>query len=253
MTMPADRQGDAAHDEIRQFYDETYYSGEDAADRLPWHMRRIAGRLGRLAGVQVLDIACGTGQWLAELKRRGANVAGMDISARAVEQARLRLPSAEIRVGVAESLPFADNRFDIVTCLGSLEHFIDQPGALVEMTRVAKRDAHFLILVPNSGFLTRRFGLYGGTQQTAVRETVRSLAEWAGMLDHAGLAVQARWRDLHPLSWDWINRGPLVRRMLRLGQATALAMWPVRWQYQVYFLCRRKEAPVSMPAVTPTG
>src|SRR5690606_5593551 len=56
----SDRQGEVAHDEIRQFYDGTYYSGDAAADRLPWHMRKVAARLGRLRGLHVLDIACGT-------------------------------------------------------------------------------------------------------------------------------------------------------------------------------------------------
>lgn len=241
MSMRSGQKGEAAHDEMRKFYDETYYSRQGAAD-LPWHMRRVAARLGPIEGLEVLDIACGTGQWLAELERRGARIAGMDISRKAVQQARLLLPSADIQEGVAESLPFADGRFDVITCLGSLEHFIDQHGALVEMTRVAKRGATFLILVPNAGFLTRRLGLYGGTQQTAVRETVRPLPEWSDMLSDAGLAIDSRWRDLHPLSYDWIARGSLGQRILRLGQALALAVWPIRWQYQVYFLCRRGEA-----------
>lgn len=227
------------HDEVRDFYDTAYYG--DAVPRgaltLPWHVRAVANRLRPVRGLEVLDIACGMGQWLGEMAQRGGRLAGIDISSRAVAQCRGRFPGADIREGVAESLPFDDGRFDLVTCLGSLEHFLDQPKALREMRRVAKPDAQFLILVPNAGFLSRRLGLYDGTGQVAIRETVRPLAEWATLLSDAGLQVQARWRDLHPLGREWITQGPVVRWPLRCAQALALALWPVAWQYQVYFLC----------------
>ncbi|GAA4853416.1 class I SAM-dependent methyltransferase [Luteimonas vadosa] len=230
------------HDDVRNFYDHEYYASPYDRHPLAWHMRSIANRLGDLENRQVLDIACGTGQWLGELARRGAKPSGIDISSRAVELCRDRLPAGDIREGVAEALPFADGTFDLVTCLGSLEHFLDQPAALREMRRVAKPDAQFLILVPNSGFLTRRLGLYRGTGQVAIRETVRSLEDWRRMLEGAGLEVRARWRDLHPLSKAWILQAAPGAWPLRALQALLLAVWPIGWQYQVYFLCRRSRA-----------
>lgn len=225
------------HEQVRRFYDEQYYSEVGTGTALPWQMRRVADRIGGMEGRRVLDIACGTGAWLAELAHRGASTAGIDISSRAVEQCRRRLPDADIREGVAEQLPFEDCSFDLVTCLGSLEHFLDQPRALREMRRVAKPGATLLILVPNAGFLTRRLGMYGGTGQVAIRETVRSLEAWTAMLRDAGLEVRAQWRDLHPLSVAWICQGPVRARPLRLIQALALPLWPMQWQYQVYFRC----------------
>lgn len=228
------------HQQVQSFYDEQYYGHVhgQGESRLPWHMRRVARRLGPLEGKAALDVACGTGDWLQELRNRGAVVSGIDISTRAAEVARERLSGADIRTGVAEQLPFADRQFDLVTCMGSLEHFLDQPAALREMRRVATPDARFLILVPNTGFLTRRLGLYSGTGQVAIRETIRSIAEWTEMFRAAGLQVGTRWRDLHPLSRHWIRRGPIWAWPVRAVQAGALALWPVRWQYQVYFLCR---------------
>ena len=231
-----------SHEQVRRFYDQEYYSGSGSAGSLPWQMRRIADRMGRLTGRAVLDVACGTGDWLYELASRGAIPSGIDISIRAVEQCRRRVPGVDVREGVAEQLPFADGSFDMVTCLGSLEHFLDQPRALHELRRVAKPDGTVLVLVPNSGFLTRRMGLYGGTGQVAIRETVRSIGEWTAMLDEAGLDICERWRDLHPLSWQWISMGPLRTRPLRLLQAIALPLWPLDWQYQVYFKCKPRPA-----------
>lgn len=228
------------HGQVRRFYDEKYYALDDHSSALPWHVRRVAARLGLLEGKSVLDIACGAGEWLKELQLRGATPSGIDISKRAVEMAQARLQGADIREGVAEQLPFEGSQFDLVTCMGSLEHFLDQPGALKEMLRVAKPEAIFLILVPNAGFLTRKLKLFGGTGQVAIRETVRSIDEWTAMFENAGLAVRAKWRDLHPLSRAWICNGRGWTWPVRGAQALALALWPVRWQYQVYFLCKAR-------------
>jgi hypothetical protein len=107
------------------------------------------------------------------------------------------------------------------------------------MLRVATPDARFLLLVPNAGFLTRRLGLYGGTQQTRVREDVYSLERWKELFEGAGLRVEQRWRDLHPLDAGWIRKGKPLTWPVRALQAAALPLWPLSWQYQVHHLCRR--------------
>jgi len=89
-----------------------------------------------------------------------------------------------------------------------------------------------------AGFLTRRLGLYGGTQQVMAKEDVYELAEWNRLFEAAGLRVIERWRDLHPLSWSWIARGSRLGWPVRAAQALALAAWPLGWQYQVYHYCR---------------
>lgn len=227
---------------IREFYDNEYYAGSPRQGRLPWHCRRVAARLGSLRGKNVLDVACGTGEWLRHFRERGALVAGIDLSEKAIEVCRAALPGGEFHCGPAESLPFPDARFDVVTCMGSLEHFLDKPAALAEMKRVAAPGATIVLLVPNAGFLTRRLGLYRGTQQQKAREDVLSLAAWRLMFRSAGLSVTARWRDLHPLTPGWIARGSVWGWPIRAVQALALTIWPVAWQYQVYHCCRVADA-----------
>lgn len=226
------------HREIARFYDEVYYRDAPPTVRESTHLKRLADRLGITPGQTVLDLACGVGGWLAVAAARGATVSGIDISERAISVCRQLLPQAELFAGPAETLPFKENAFDLVTCLGSLEHFLDQPAALREMVRVAKPDAKILLLVPNAGFLTYRLRLYGGTHQQAARETIRSLEDWYGLFTTAGLEVVERWKDLHVLSPDWILRRPWPLVPLRLAQALALPIWPLEWQYQVYHLCR---------------
>jgi SAM-dependent methyltransferase len=91
-------------------------------------------------GLRVLDVGCGTGALTSTIADIvGADqVAGVDPSEPFVEQCRENLPGADIRVGPAEALPFADAEFD--RALAQLVfHFVDDPIASVrEMARVTR-------------------------------------------------------------------------------------------------------------------
>ena len=228
---------DPAYAQVQRFYDEVYYNDDAAPSRVSGHLRRLARRLDITPGVRMLDVACGTGAWPRAARERGAVVAGIDLSKKAIGLCRAQMPEGEFHVCPAERLPFGDRQFDLVTCLGSLEHFLDPVAALKEMRRVARPKARFLILVPNSGFLTRRLGLYRGTWQRTVIEQARSLDEWQDIFRDAGLQVTERWKDLHVLSWSWIGLGRWYEVPIRLLQALLLVIWPLSWQYQVYHLC----------------
>jgi ubiquinone/menaquinone biosynthesis C-methylase UbiE len=175
--------------------------------------------------------------WLRATAALGAVPSGVDISKVALDICRNALPNAELHCGPAEVLPFADGQFDFVSCLGALEHFLDPVSALREMARVARRDAQFLLLVPNANFPPLRMGLYGGTAQASVREELRSLEGWQELFEFAGFTIAKRWRDLHVLSANWITRGPWYLWPVRLSQALMLPVWPLGWQYQVYYQC----------------
>lgn len=223
--------------EIKKFYDEEYYGKNAKHSALPWHCKKIGLKLGDVAGKKVLDVACGTGEWLAFFKQRGAKISGIDISEVAVDICKKRFSTDRFFCAPAENLPFNEDEFDLITCMGSLEHFLDKPTALSEMRRVAKKNARLVILVPNAGFLTRRLGLYRGTEQVVAKEDVYSLDAWNQLFTDAGLRVVNRWSDLHPISMGWIARGNVFLWPIRALQAMALAVWPLSWQYQVYHCC----------------
>lgn len=228
------------HEQLRDFYNDKYYSKHFRLDTSSWHDQVIASRLGDLAGKRVLDIACGGGAWLALMSQRGAHVFGADISDKAISYCQQVFPQGEFVVAPAESLPFPDHSFDVVTCLGSLEHFGDKPAALREMLRVAKPDAQILILVPNADFLSRKLGLYRGTLQAAIREDVYPLSQWQDLFESNGMELRQKWRDLHILSRNWILQKGWLKAAPRAIQALLLTFWPLKWQYQVYHLLTRK-------------
>ena len=232
------------HDEqrkIKAFYDTVYYKNATASGKPSHHTRQLARQLQFAPSQHVLDVACGTGEFLMACAEHSNGVAGVDLSDKAIDQCKARLPDGEFYACPAETLPFDDEQFDLVTCLGSLEHFLDPVAALREMVRVAKPGAQFVILVPNKDFLTRKLGLYAGTHQVDAMEVVRSLEEWDELFREAGLAVRKRWKDTHVLSWSWISANGTVAAPLRAAQAAALLFWPLRWQYQVYHLAEASD------------
>src|SRR5260370_15062582 len=71
---------------------------------------------------KMLDIGCGTGAFLREVKRNypRLGVTGLDLSAPYLAVARRRLSDwsrVELIEAAAEAMPFAAAQFDIVTCL----------------------------------------------------------------------------------------------------------------------------------------
>lgn len=225
---------------IRKFYNSVYYKNARATPGSLRHYDSLAAKINVQPGQNVLDVACGTGKWLYAVKERGGIPAGIDLSEKAIDICKSLLPESELYACSAEELPFENNRFHLVTCLGALEHFINPLKALQEMARTARDDAVFLLLVPNKDFLTRKLGLFGGTGQSDVREEVRTLEEWQDLFESAGLEVIKRWKDLHVLAWSWISAKRWYHIPLRTAQALALMIWPLSWQYQVYHLCKKK-------------
>ena len=103
-------------------------------------------------GDRVLDVACGGGYLLMEAERAGLRSFGIDIADAALARAKRFAPKSDLRRGDAEALPYADGSFEIVTCLGSLEHFLDPPKALEEMRRVLAPGGRAIVVVPNQWF-----------------------------------------------------------------------------------------------------
>jgi protein-L-isoaspartate(D-aspartate) O-methyltransferase len=99
-------------------------------------------------GMSVLDVGCGKGFLLYEFTRAapGVQVAGLDISAYAVENSREEVRSF-LHVGGADRLPFADRSFDLVVSINMLHNlYINNLfDALKEIERVGRGARHLVV------------------------------------------------------------------------------------------------------------
>src|SRR5438270_1622169 len=100
---------------------------------------------------RILDVGCGTGANLQMLSQFGV-AEGVDVSAEALEFCRARGLS-KVKKGAAETLPFEDASFDLVTGLDVVEHLDDDIAGLAEMRRVLRPDGRALLFVPAFMFL----------------------------------------------------------------------------------------------------
>ena len=121
-------------------------------------------RLNIQPGMQVLDVACGTGNTAIPAAEAGANVVGVDIAPNLIAQAKERARSAgvnaEFREGDAEALIFADHSFDvIVSVFGAM--FAPRPEKVAsEFLRVCRPGGRIAMgnWMP-SGFVGKMFAV----------------------------------------------------------------------------------------------
>src|ERR1041385_1087051 len=128
------------------------------------------------SGTRLLDVSCGAGSLLAAAGDIGMRAVGVDLSDEAVRLAKRVAPQSRVAVGAGEALAFKNGTFDYVSCLGSLEHFLDMGRGIEEMKRVAKPNARFCIMVPNQDFIGWKVLGHQGTAQQDINQHLQSLA-----------------------------------------------------------------------------
>lgn len=139
--------------------------------------REIAKRKPR-----ILDVGCGTGANLQMLSQFGA-AEGVDVSSEALEFCRAR-GLARVKQGAAETLPYEDASFDLVTGLDVVEHLDDDLSGLREMHRVLRPGGRALLFVPAFMFL---WGVQDDISHHRRRYTLRELKQ---KVTEAGLSIE---------------------------------------------------------------
>lgn len=153
-TKPQDLTGDNGkyshvYATIAGFYDDTQrvfcgLKGFDGDAYVRSYMRLLQVK----AGNSVLETSVGTGLNFRYLPH-GVQLSGLDLSPEMLRicqrNLRRRELNADLYLGNAESLPFADSSFDVVFHVGGINFFNDRAKAIREMIRVAKPGSLLLI------------------------------------------------------------------------------------------------------------
>ncbi|MGZ4165135.1 MAG: class I SAM-dependent methyltransferase [Solirubrobacteraceae bacterium] len=100
----------------------------------------LADAAGIRAGMRVVDVGCGPGGLARELAGRVGpdNVAAIDPAAQFADACRERTPGADVRVGVAEDLPWGDAAFDAALSSLVIGSMSDPDQGVREMARVTR-------------------------------------------------------------------------------------------------------------------
>ena len=146
----------ALFDRIAGSYDGLNHFLSFGIDRR-WRKKAVKGMSG---ASEVLDVAIGTGDLSMELLYQGKAeaITGLDLSRNMMEIGEAKLASGKCRdggsmagrvefiCGSALDMPFADERFDAVTCAYGVRNFSDLEKGLAEMYRVMKKEGELMVL-----------------------------------------------------------------------------------------------------------
>ncbi|MBA3781028.1 MAG: class I SAM-dependent methyltransferase [Nocardioides sp.] len=137
-------------------YEGAYYASYVGGHEYDWateswraYFTRAASRLLALTDANsVLDVGCAKGLLVQAFNQAGAEAAGFDHSAHAIEAAH---PDVRAKLYVASATAPIEGRFDLVTCVEVLEHMspndaelaIDQMCAVADLILFSSTPAHF--------------------------------------------------------------------------------------------------------------
>lgn len=131
--------------------------------------------------LHILDVGCGTGANLEMLSQYG-DAEGVDVSDDALEFCRRK--GLTVRKGLAETLPYEDETFDVTTALDVIEHLDDDVSGLKEMYRVTKGGGYSLFFVPAFMWL---WGVQDDISHHRIRYTRKQIVE---RIEKAGFTVE---------------------------------------------------------------
>jgi len=120
----------------------------------------ILDKLESLSFESLLDIGCGDGRFLHEVRRRfdGVRLSGIDTSDRAIRYARAFNPDIEFfAADLADGDPIA-RRCDVIVMVDTLEHIVPEkvPAFLAAARRLLNDDGRLIVTAPSTNIKLSR-------------------------------------------------------------------------------------------------
>jgi demethylmenaquinone methyltransferase / 2-methoxy-6-polyprenyl-1,4-benzoquinol methylase len=179
--------------------------------------RRTVSALALPPGARVLDLACGTGDFLAMLDSSGLRPFGADLSRGMLEAGHSGRPTMQAD---GSALPMPEGSVDGVTCGYALRNFSDLPAVFAELARVVRHGGRVAFLevaepdraLMRSGYriwFTRCVPMIGGllSDKSAYRYLPRSTAYLPPTGELRSLLVDAGFSSVnHHLLWGGLSQ-----------------------------------------------
>lgn len=198
---------------------------EQIAQRFAPVHDELVSRLAPVRDERWLDVATGTGEVAVRAARAGATVTGFDLSPGLVAQARAKAEAEGLAIGwdlgSADSLPYGDASFDVVSSSFGVIFVPDQRAAAHELARVCRADGRLGLTSwrPNEG-LHAIYDRFSSTDSFAVADEWGAEERVEELLGEAfELEIEERvWRlegESPQAVWDLMSLGaPPVKALL---------------------------------------
>ena len=121
---------------------------------------KMMQRWAQLTGARILVDGCGVGMYVRALCDFTSHACGLDIEPARVAEAQAAVPDAAFQVADCETLPYADDSFDVVLSHEVIEHVADDRQALAEALRVLRPGGRLLLFCPNRFYPFETHGHY---------------------------------------------------------------------------------------------
>ncbi|OGO11402.1 MAG: hypothetical protein A2Y53_02290 [Chloroflexi bacterium RBG_16_47_49] len=200
----------------------------------------VFDRIGIQRATRILDVGCGTGVLLNEVRRNSSSsMFGLDINQDSISFAQGSVPSAYLTIGNALSLPFKDGSFDITLCHFLLLWINNPLFAIQEMVRVTHPGGFVLALAepdyggridyPEELIQIGRWQTEALLEQGAnpfIGRELRSLFSIAGLTDVEAGVLGGQWRETQTkedIDLEWmVIKSDLHRKKEFITQANEL-------------------------------
>jgi 2-polyprenyl-3-methyl-5-hydroxy-6-metoxy-1,4-benzoquinol methylase len=150
---------------------------------------------------RLLDVGCGSGEWLLLMRELGWEAEGIDFDERAVEVATRN--GLRVRCGGVEQQNYASESFDAVVLNHVIEHLPDPVGTLLECARILRPGGTLVVCTPNSGSLGHKL-------------------------------FKQSWRGLEPPRHLHIFSEAAMRRLVERGRFRSVCIYPVIAKSVIY-------------------
>jgi SAM-dependent methyltransferase len=185
-------------EELAALYPAHYYAYQDRFSRKPWKdlLKRLLGmRIGTRDPVfqnpgAMLDLGCGSGWFMCDMRDQGWDTHGVEINRVAAELGR-KTASLNIFPGDLVQANYPPSFFDYVRSNHSFEHICRPSETLEEIHRILRPGGKVLIGVPNvAGLSARVFGEYWWYLGAPVHPFTYSVETLSGILSKHNFCIQ---------------------------------------------------------------
>jgi len=217
MTLPSGPNADPS--EIEKFSTLAHRWWDRTSDFKPLHDINPL-RLGwieehaSLKGKRVLDIGCGGGILAEAMAAQGAEVKGIDLSAKALAVARLHGIESGVKVDYesvsAEELAAREpGAFDVVTCMEMLEHVPDPAAIVAACATLVRPGGHVFFSTLNRNLKSYLMAVVAA--EYVLRLLARGTHDYSRFIAPSELARDARKSGLEIIDLTGLHYNPITR------------------------------------------